>query len=305
VFAAPKVIKTELVARVPEQYHVKDRVCDRYGTRSIYIEGPALARDGTLYFVDIPAGRIFRLSPQGKLDLFVEYDGHPNGLKIHKDGRIFIADYKNGIMWADPATGKITPFLVRIANERLRGPNDLAFAPNGDLYFTDQGNSDYLRSHGRVVRVQASGEAEILMENLPSPNGICISPSGDALYVALTRTNNVLKAPLEIPPGLLTTSYVGTTGVFVQMSGGIGPDGMAVDEDGSLAVAHTGMGCVWLFSNRGEPLYRVETCAGQSISNLVYGGEDRRTLYITESSTGSVLRASMPTPGARLYSHYD
>ena len=59
-----------------------------------FLEGPSFDRAGNLWFVDIPFGRVFRLSPAGKCELVCQYDGWPNGLKIHKDGRIFIADYK-------------------------------------------------------------------------------------------------------------------------------------------------------------------------------------------------------------------
>ncbi len=77
----------------------------------------------------------------GALSLFLEYEGEPNGLKIHKDGRLFVTDYRNGIITIDPKTRKIEPHVTQVANERLHGPNDLSFASNGDLYFTDQGNS--------------------------------------------------------------------------------------------------------------------------------------------------------------------
>ena len=245
------------------------------------------------------------MTPDGEIDLFVEYDGHPNGLKIHKDGRIFIADYRNGIMYCDPATREIHPFLQRVMNERLRGPNDLTFASNGDIYFTDQGNSDITRPNGRVLRVRPNGEWTILLQDLPSPNGLVLSPDESALYVAMTRTNAIWKAPLTPPPGIGPNSYVGTTGVFIQLSGGVGPDGMAVDEAGNVLVAHTGLGCVWVFSPIGEPLWRVNTCAGLSISNIVYGGPDRKTLYITESGTGSILTADMPVAGQRLFAMMD
>ncbi len=301
MFAAPPVIEAKLVGRVPEAFHIHGRVCDRYGTRKIYIEGPALARDGTLYFTDIPGGRIFRMVPDGEITLLVEYDGHPNGLKMHQDGRIFIADYRNGIMFVDPQVGKVEPFLKRVMNEGLHGPNDLTFATNGDIFFTDQGNSDMIRPNGRVIRIRPSGEWDILLENLPSPNGLVLSPDEQWLYVALTRSNNIWKVPLDVPAGIGPNARVGTTGVWVQMSGGTGPDGMAVDEAGNVAVAHTGLGCVWVFAPTGEPLWRVTTDVGLSVSNVVYGGPDRRTLYITESSTGSILTAQMPVPGQRLF----
>ncbi len=305
MFSAPPIIQTQEIARLPERFHVHGRVSGRYESRPYYLEAPALARDGTLYFSDIPGGRIFRLVPGGEVELFVEYDGEPNGMKIHKDGRIFVADYQRGILAIDPATRHIGPVVERVANERLRGPNDLTFARNGDIYFTDQGHSDIARSTGRVVRARASGEVEILLENIPSPNGLVLSPDEKFLYLAVTRSNAIWKAPLVVPPGLIPQTRVGTTGVFIQMSGGTGPDGMAVDEAGNIVVAHTGLGCVWLFSPLGEPLLRVKSCAGLSISNVVYGGPDRKTLYITESSTGAIVTAQMPVAGQRLYSHQD
>ena len=96
---------------------------------------------------------------------------------------------------------------------------------------------------------------------------------------------------------------VAKVGVFVHMSGGNGPDGMAVDLEGNLAVAHVGFGAVWLFSPRGEPIARVESCAGHHTTNVAYGGSDNRDLYITESETGSILRARMEIPGQPMYSH--
>ncbi len=305
MFAAPPAIGTTLLARLPERFHITGRTSGRYANRKFYLEGPALARDGTFYFTDVPWGRIFQITPDGELSLFLEYDGEPNGLKIHKDGRLFVADYKNGILAIDPKTKKMEPYVIQVANERLRGPNDLTFANNGDLYFTDQGNSDIQRQRGRVVRVRANGAVEIILADIESPNGLVLSPDQQSLYVAVTRTNSVWKVPLEVPPGLVGNTLVGTSGIFIQMSGGTGPDGMAVDEAGNLAVAHTGLGVLWLFSPLGEPLLRVNTCAGLSIANIVYGGNDRKTLYIVESATGSILTAQMPVAGQTMFAHMD
>ena len=85
--------------------------------------------------VDVAWGRIFRVAPNGEVELFVEYDGEPNGLKIHRDGRIFVADYRHGIMVIDPKTRIVTPFLERAALDRFKAINDLVFASKGDLYF--------------------------------------------------------------------------------------------------------------------------------------------------------------------------
>lgn len=67
-------------------------------------------------------------------------------------------------------------------------------------------------------------------------------------------------------------------------------------------MAHIGIGAVWLFSARGEPMLRVQSKFGHHTTNVAYGGADRRTLYITESETGTILTAPMPVPGRRMFS---
>lgn len=98
---------------MPERYRKRDqsaewlRVQKRGATAHSFLEGPAFDRAGNLYVTDIPYGRVFRISPAGDFELVAEYDGEPNGLKVHRDGRIFIADHKHGIMLLDPASGAV------------------------------------------------------------------------------------------------------------------------------------------------------------------------------------------------------
>lgn len=99
-----------------------------------------------------PTAAYSKISPEGKFALISEYDGEPNGLKIHKDGRIFVADYKNGVLLLDPKRGELTTVVNRRWSERFKGPNDLFFAANGDLYFTDQGQTGFQDPTGRLYR---------------------------------------------------------------------------------------------------------------------------------------------------------
>lgn len=302
MFAPPPVVETDAFTRLPDAFRKPEATSEWHRHQPgvlpphSLLEGPSFDREGRLYCVDIPWGRVFRIDQDGAFELVAEYDGEPNGLKIHADGRIFIADYKNGIVVLDPATGRVEPFLARVRLERLKAVNDLVFASNGDLYFTDQGLTGLHDPTGRVFRVRASGEVDCLVDNVPSPNGIVLDPSETTLYVAVTRANAIWRIPL-MPDG-----SVAKVGTFIQLSGGGGPDGLAMDEAGNLAVAHIGLGVIWLFSPRGEPILRVQSTAGSHTTNMAYGGPDRRTLYITESETGTILRAPMPVPGRRMFS---
>jgi gluconolactonase len=260
------------------------------------LEGPSFDRDGNLYVTDIPNGRVFRIASDGSFQLIAEYDGEPNGLKFHRDGRIFIADHRHGLMLLDAGTGAVTTFLEGPDKERFKGVNDLIFARNGDLYFTDQGQTGLHDRSGRVYRLTEQGNLSVLVNNVPSPNGIALNRSERVVFVAATRSNEIWILPLTDKGG------VTKAGLFATLPCP-GPDGIALDDKGNVAVAHPGLGIVWLFDKRGLPIGRVESCKGPMVMNIAFGGAANRWLYITEASSCSVLRAEMPEPGLPMFAH--
>ena len=302
MFAAPPIVATEIFARLPDALR-RDGVETAWsrargsGPMHSFLEGPSFDRAGFLYCVDLCHGRIFRISPDGAWHVFAEYDGNPNGLKIHADGRIFVADQRYGLLAFDPRTGERTVVADGANGERFRGLNDLVFADNGDLYFTDPGESGLENPNGRVFRMHGDGRIDLLMGGLPYPNGLVLNAEQNSLYVAITRSLQVLRLPLR-------GAGVFKCGVFIQLSGGLaGPDGMAIDIAGNLVVVHAGFGTAWVFSALGEPLARIRSCAGVRTTNVAYGGADRRTLYLTEAEHGVVLRARLDVPGRPMFSH--
>lgn len=303
MFAPPKTISAEVFARIPETFSKASSrstwvdVQLQGAPTSSFLEGPSFDREGNLFVTDIPWGRIFRVTPAGDVSVAAEYDGEPNGLKFHKDGRAFIADHRHGIMVMDPRSGRVEPYLDRALLQRFKGVNDLVFASNGDLYFTDQGQSGLHDPSGRLYRLRHNGQLDCILDGIPSPNGLVLNAAETVLFLAVTRANALWRVPL-LPDG--TTSKVGT---FIQMSGGAGPDGLAIDEQGSLAACHAGFGAVWVFSARGEPLLRINSPEGIMTTNCAYGGVDRKRLFITESQSGTILVADLPVAGRSMYSH--
>ena len=262
------------------------------------LEGPSFDRLGRMYCVDLPNGRIFRISQAGEFKLVCRYDGWPNGLKIHRDGRIFVADFMHGILTVDPEQGTVTPFLERSGLEHFKALNDLFFAANGDLYFTDQGLTGLHDASGRLFRVTPSGKITCLLDNIPSPNGVVMDLEERCVYVAATRANQVWRVPLD------RQGNATKVGVFVQMSGGSGPDGLALDAEGGLAIAHVGLGSVWLVDAAGEPTLRIKAPGHRHTTNIAFGGEDGKTLFITESGSASILSARVPVAGKPMFSHH-
>ena len=304
LFAVPQPVAADVFAELPQKFRRTDAPPERVAAGrgappdGCFLEGPSFDRDGNLYCTDIPYGRIFRISPKAGWELVIEYDGEPNGLKIHQDGRIFVADHKRGLMLLDAKRGTIAPFIERHNLEHFKGLNDLVFANNGDLYFTDQGQTGLQDPTGVVYRLRANGRLEVIADNIPSPNGLVLNRAENILYVGVTRANAVWRLPL-LPDGT-----VSRMGVFIQLSGGRGPDGMAIDENDGLAVAHPDMGAVWVFNHRGEPLYRIQSPKSEVVTNVAYGGPDRKTLYIVDSEAGCILSARLPTAGRTMYSHF-
>ena len=305
LFNPPTLIQTETYAELPKELRFPSKIANGFAegqppgsSLNSVLEGPSFDLDGNLWCVDIPNGRILKLDKNKQFHLICEYDGWPNGLKIHKDGRIFIADYKHGIMILDPVNGKIKPYLVRANLERFKAINDLFFAQNGDLYFTDQGLTGLHDPSGRVFRLKEDGSVQCLIANAPSPNGLVMNLDESALYVAVTRGNAIWRLPL------MADGSTSKVGIFIQLSGGGGPDGIALNQDGGLVVAHIGLGAIWIFDKMGQPLYRIQSNKGLHTTNIAYGGENNKDLFITESETGSILKAKLDISGKKMFSHF-
>lgn len=296
MFSAPPIIETRVFARLPDALrqpcHGSTWHVGRVGpAASSFLEGPSVDRNGNLICTDIPNGRILSINPDGYVSVVTEYDGEPNGLKIHADGRYFIADHRRGLMVYDPATANVEPVLERAGRDGFKGLNDLTFANNGDLYFTDQGQSGLQDPSGRVYRLRAGGRLDCVLSGIPSPNGLALSQDERTLFLNVTRANAVWRLPLD------DDGRASKVGTFIALSGGSGPDGLALDSAGNLAIAHPGLGTVWLFDPHGEPLARIKSCTGRRTTNIAFGGPDLKTLYITESETATVLIARMPYSG--------
>jgi gluconolactonase len=288
----PKLIETQIFSAVPAEFRRKVATewadANRPGQPTdCFIEGPSFDADGNLYIVDIPFGRIFRITPDRKWSLVVEYEGWPNGLKIDHNARILVADYRRGIMELDARAGRMYQVLASRNSESFRGCNDLHIASNGDIYFTDQGQTGLHDPTGRVYRLRTTGQLDCLIHTGISPNGLVLDSREAVLFVAMTRDNAVWRAPF------MKDGSVSKVGRFCSLFGPSGPDGMTMDAAGRLFVAHASLGHVFVFAPNGECIARIKSCAGNSCTNVAIGGEKWDRLYITESVTGTVLVADI------------
>lgn len=290
----------EVFTRLPDEFRRPDSRSDwgeanRPGhVTDSFLEGPVFDAAGNLYVTDIPFGRIFCIDAAGAWSLVAEYGGEPNGMKFLNERELLIADYRNGLMVCDIASGAVRPYLERRNSERFKGINDLVFDRRGNLYFSDQGQTGLHDPTGRLYRLRPGGQLDLLLSNVPSPNGVALSPDERVLYLGVTRGNAVWRVPL------LDDGSVSKVSAFFTSYGPSGPDGLAVDGQGRVIVANPGLGYAWVLNARAEPVEVIRSPAGASLTNLAFGGPDRKTLYCTESVSGSILRIGMDQPGLPL-----
>ncbi len=318
-FTPPQVIEARVLTRLPDSFRRKRRTewCDanKPGHEiDSFLEGPSFDRAGNLYVTDIPYGRIFRISPALEWTLVAEYDGWPNGMAFHRDGSLWITDYRRGILSLDlssragasPTVRDPVTVLGHRNSESFKGVNDLTFDREGNCYFTDQGQTGLHDPSGRVYRYSPSplgegrgeggGKLEIVMSGIPSPNGVALDTTGKVIFVAVTRANQVWRGPL-LPDGSVTK-----VGAFRTFFGASGPDGMAVDVDNRLVVAHASLGGAFVLDARGGVTHFLKSPAGSTVTNVAYR-PGTSTLVMTESETGTILEANLPAAGMALFSH--
>ncbi|KAG7071091.1 hypothetical protein JMJ76_0002329 [Colletotrichum scovillei] len=255
-YPVPPIMNAELYVRIPDELRCIGKDTEWRGGfarqfHHIFLEGPVVDDIGNLYVVDIPYGRILKIDPEKAVTVVAEWDGEPNGLAATDDGRLIVADYKQGILFFDPSDWKIKPLITRRHLERFKGPNDLIIDSKGSIYFTDQGQTGMTDPTGKVYRLLLDGKLETIVENGVSPNGLVLSPDERFLFVAMTRSNQVWRLPLH-PDGTTTKA-----GVFFQSFGNAGPDGLAIDEEGNLFICHPSLGSIFVVDSDGIPKARI------------------------------------------------
>ena len=293
-FTPPVVIDAKVIATLPQHLRIRQRSAWADANKAghivdCFLEGPVFDRAGALYVTDIPHGRIFRVDGADNWHLVAETGGWPNGLALHDDGSLWVADYRRGILRCDPVTGEVTTVLGHRNSEAFKGVNDLVFDREGRLYFTDQGQSGLHDPNGRVYRYdERSGRLDLLLSNGPSPNGIALDADQKVLFVAVTRANQVWRAPL------MADGSISKMGAFQTFFGTSGPDGLATLPDGGLLVAHASLGGIFLLNMRGEITHYLKSpFANNTVTNVAVCPDGKRVVF-TESASGSILQAELP-----------
>lgn len=257
-----------------------------------FTEGPAVDRDGNVFFTDQPNDRIVKYdATDGSFSDWLKPAGRSNGTYFDKDGNLLAcADEKNEL-WSISPDKKVTVLLSDFDGKLLNGPNDLWIRPDGNLYFTDPlYKRDYWK---RDKATQQPGErvyffnvtskkATPVATDLKQPNGIIGTPDGRTLYVADIGARKTYSYSVN-PDGTLANKTL-----FCEM----GSDGMTIDAEGNVYL--TGRG-VTVFDKTGRKLTNIPVPEPWT-ANVTFCGKDRHQLFITASK--KVYGIKMKVKGA-------
>jgi gluconolactonase len=244
-----------------------------------FTEGPAADRDGNVYFSDIPNQRILKTNSKGELSVVVEKSNHANGLMLNAKGEI-VACEMDGQIVAYSADGKSRRVLAGKYNDkRFNAPNDLVIDKQGGVYFTDPTFGAPMplpQGKTAVYYVDADGKVTRLIDDLPNPNGVILSPDEKTLYVIPSGQAEMMAYPVE-GPGKIGKGQVFCTLKQRREGGKSGGDGLTVDTKGNLYVTSE-LG-LQVFDAKGKAL-GIITLPEQP-ANVTFGGKDLKSLYVT------------------------
>lgn len=259
-----------------------------------FIEGPIWHPDGFLLFSDIPANIIYKFASNQQVEVFRRPSGKANGNTLDKENRLLTAEHENRRVSRTEKDGKVITLADRYEGKRLNSPNDLVVKSDGSIYFTDPSygvskEQEELGFYG-VYRLAPDGKLTLLVKDLVLPNGIAFSPDEQKLYVNNSEAGYIAVFDVK-PDGTVTNQRLFAELKDASQSGV--PDGLKVDVEGN--VYSTGPGGVWIFSPDGKLLGKISV--PETATNLAWGENDRKTLYITGST--SLYRIRLKIAGVR------
>ncbi|MGE3314200.1 MAG: SMP-30/gluconolactonase/LRE family protein [Planctomycetaceae bacterium] len=288
-------------------------------TAVAFTEGPAAAADGSVYFSDIANNRILRYVPNApRYEVVQQPSGRSNGLLFDRDGKLLACegnefgpnDGNRRLTRTDLTTGTIDILADRYDGARYNSPNDVAACSNGQVFFTDPcygDRSTMEMPHESVYRVDPDGTVTrvISQPEIQRPNGIAISPDERTLY---------LVDSCPVPGGhrriwafdLSGKGAISNQRLVFDFAPGRGGDGMAVDQEGTLYIAagirrprgpHESTRVppgIWVIRPDGRLIGRIPV-PEDVLTNVTFGGDDLRTLYVTAGKT--LFSCRVPVPG--------
>ena len=253
-----------------------------------FTEGPAVDKNGNIFFTDQPNDKIWEYNIDGKLSLFMEKTGRSNGLYFDKKGNLLACADEQNQLWSISPEKKINILINDFKGQKLNGPNDLWIDPNnGGIYFTDpyykrdywKKDHDHIKEE-RVYYIAKNKKNPVVVEaDVVKPNGIIGTPDGKFLYVADIGANKTYKYKIN-KDGSLSDK---------QLFANLGSDGMTIDNKGDIYLTGNG---VTVYNQQGKMILHIPIPEAWT-GNVCFGGKDNNELFITASKSIYILHMNV------------
>lgn len=287
------LLTPKLFAKLPKELHhtgppTRWAVMTRPGQPlHSFLEAPFFDAAGDLWLSDVAGGRILRLDQARNWHVAHHYDGAPHATRIVSDGCVLVADYFRGL-------GHVQGNMF---NQISEGLPDTSFAglsdmvPDSDrgMWITDSGRSSLTTPTGRLWHRSEVGQLRLVLDNVPYSNGVAVSPDGAMVYLAATRANQIWRLASALP-----VTGAPMVGVFLQLSGGLGPDGLATNTLGWLAIAQAQAGRAYVTDALGDAIAEIRLPEGLWTTSVVFAPHNPRRLFIVEAQFGAIYLADLP-----------
>lgn len=296
---------------------LKDVIEPASATSLAFTEGPAVDADGTVYFSDIENNRVMKLSPDGRRSVFREPSGRTNGQTFDQQGRLLHcegAEFGPGgarrITRTDLKTGNYEVLTDRFDGVRYNSPNDICVDGQGRIYFTDPRYGDRhdmeMEIEG-VYRIDLDGSVHriVVQPDIDRPNGLAVTQDSRTMY--LVDSSHFVGGNRKIWAfDLDAGGNPSNQRVVFDFAPGRGGDGMRLDVEGNLYVAagikmprgpHETKDVppgIYVMTPQGELLGRIPVYE-DVLTNLAFGGQDGKSLYITAGKT--LFHVRVPVAG--------
>ena len=269
-------------------YVATDHTAENLFTNNI--EGPAFDEKGNLYVVNFGKdGTVGLVKPDGSAELFVTLPegSTANSIKFDSKGNMYLADYTgHNVLKVDMKTKAISTY---VHDERFNQPNDIIVNRKDQLFASDP---NWKEGKGQIWRIDQGGKAVLLAKDMGTTNGIALSPDEKTLYVNESVQRKIWAFDVD------DAGNVSNKRLFAEFPD-FGFDGMACDNKGNLYVTRYGKGVIAILSPDGE-VTREVPLKGKRCSNLVFGGQNGKTVFVTMQDRKGIEKFNAEKPGKGL-----
>ena len=251
------------------------------------IEGPAVDASGRLFVVNYEKdGTIGLVHPDGKVELFVTLPGKSigNSIQFNSAGNMLVADFAaHNILEVNTTTKEVS---VYCHDDGFNQPNDICINKKGMVFASDP---NWQKQSGQIWRIDTDRKATLLKKDMGTTNGICLSPDGKTLYVNESVQRRIWAFDVD------EKGNIDNQRIFALFTD-YGFDGMKCDMRGNLYATRYGKGTIVVFTPGGKQVQEI-TLKGKDVSNLVFGGKDYRTRFVTLQDRKGMEKFRVDVPG--------